>query len=243
MSSVSTVTALNREQVILDHMRQVKRLAHCIHRRCPAQVSIDDLVSAGTVGLIQAVDRYEPGRNVKLGALAGHRIRGAILDYLRQLDPLPRAVRRFQRDRDDAKLRLEVRTGGSPCELELAAELGLPIEKYRRLACTVQAASAVSLDGLLSEFIRPPHIVNARSRSDSSDLIDRLRALIADLPGRERTVVLGLQRGLTLREIGRELRVSESRVSQLKARAIARLRLAFGADGDGCPPHKPGKCR
>jgi RNA polymerase sigma factor (sigma-70 family) len=85
--------------MIIDHLPQVELLARRVHRRCP-QVELDDLISAGTVGLIRAVDRFDPTRNLKLKTLAEHRIQGALLDYLRQLDPLPRAVREFQKRRD-----------------------------------------------------------------------------------------------------------------------------------------------
>lgn len=93
------MTKSHREALILDHMPQVELLARRLHRRCP-QVEIDDLVSAGTVGVIQAVDRFDPTRNLKLKTLAEHRFSGATLDYLRHIDPLPRSVRRFQKQRD-----------------------------------------------------------------------------------------------------------------------------------------------
>ena len=93
------MTPSHREELILSHMPQVKLLAHRLHRRCP-QVEFDDLISVGTIGLIQAVDRFDPDRHLKLKTLAEHRIRGALLDYLRRIDPLPRSVRRFQKQRD-----------------------------------------------------------------------------------------------------------------------------------------------
>jgi RNA polymerase sigma factor FliA len=88
-----------REELILSHMPQVKLLAQRLHRCCP-HVELEDLISAGTIGLIQAVDRFDPARNLKLKTLAEHRISGALLDYLRHIDPLPRDVRRFQKQRD-----------------------------------------------------------------------------------------------------------------------------------------------
>ena len=93
------MTPSHREELILSHMPQVKLIAHRLHRRCP-QVEFDDLMSVGTIGLIQAVDRFDPDRHLKLKTLAEHRIRGALLDYLRHIDPLPRSVRRFQKQRD-----------------------------------------------------------------------------------------------------------------------------------------------
>ena len=92
-------TISNRDEMILSQMPQVELLARRLHRRCQ-QVELDDLISAGTIGLIQAVDRFDPSRNLKLKTLAEHRISGALLDYLRHIDPLPRNVRRFQKQRD-----------------------------------------------------------------------------------------------------------------------------------------------
>lgn len=90
------MTASYREELILSHMPQVQLLARRLHRRCP-QVELDDLISTGTIGLIRAIDRFDPKRNLKLKTLAEHRIRGAMLDYLRHIDPLPRSVRRFKK--------------------------------------------------------------------------------------------------------------------------------------------------
>lgn len=148
MSTVAVSTALDREQLILSHLPQVRLLATRLHRRCPHQVELDDLVSAGVIGLIQAVDRFRPERGCQLKTLAEHRIRGAMLDYLRSLDHLPRAVRQFIRHRDEQATRLE-RQLGRPAEPgELAEALGLEIERYRRLECTARAAEIVSLDSL-----------------------------------------------------------------------------------------------
>jgi RNA polymerase sigma factor for flagellar operon FliA len=119
-----------------------------MHRRCPPQVEFDDLVSAGTLGLIQAVDRYRPERGCLLKTLAEHRIRGAILDYLRKLDPLSRSARRFVRQRAEASLRLESQLGRPPEAAELAEALGLPIERYRRLEWAGRAGQLVSFDAI-----------------------------------------------------------------------------------------------
>jgi RNA polymerase sigma factor for flagellar operon FliA len=148
MSTVAVSTALDREQLILMHLPQVRLLATRLHHRCPNQVDLDDLLSAGVVGLIQAVDRFKPERGYKLKTLAEHRIRGAMLDYLRKLDPLPRSVRRFIRQRDEVRTQLDRELGRAPEAVEVAEALGLQIDRYRQLECTARAARTVSLDAL-----------------------------------------------------------------------------------------------
>ena len=143
MAVAEPVTAVNRDQLILDRLPQVHLLARRLHARCPREVELDDLVSAGTVGLLQAVNRFDPARQCKLKTLAEHRIRGAMLDYLRQLDPLPRAVRKFVRDRDAAQVRLAAQLGRPPDEDEIAEAVGVSVMRYRRLQVTVRAAKVV----------------------------------------------------------------------------------------------------
>ncbi len=137
----------NRDQLILDHLPQVELLARKLHRRCP-QVELDDLISAGTIGLIGAVDRFDPARNCKLKTLAEHRIRGAMLDYLRQLDPLPRAVRQFQKRRDAVTTPSE-----NPTPDELAAILGLSTRKVIQWSRMVRASKTIPFE-TLPESIR-----------------------------------------------------------------------------------------
>ena len=139
-----TTNASRRESLILDHMPQVELLARRLHRRCP-QVELDDLIQAGTVGLIQAVDRYDESRGCLLKTIAEHRIRGALLDYLRQIDPLPRSIRRFQKQRDAAIAEL-TGEGIDPSLDEIAARVGVPVKKYLRLSIAVLAADVVSIE-------------------------------------------------------------------------------------------------
>lgn len=146
---MSTVTSIaSREQLILDHLPQVQLLARRAHLRCHRQVEFDDLYQAGVLGLIRAVDRFDPERHCLLKTLAEHRIRGAILDYLRQLDPLPRSVRRFVRQREQAGLGLERHLGRQPDETELAEALGLPIRRYRQLDRVARAGLTCSLEAV-----------------------------------------------------------------------------------------------
>ncbi len=140
------MTASHREELILAHIPQVELLARRLHGRCP-QVELDDLISAGTIGLIQAVDRFDPSRNLKLKTLAEHRIHGALLDYLRHIDPLPRTVRQFQKRRDAAMAEL-ASVGEIPTCEQIAESLGVPIRKYVRLSLMVTASETVPIEGL-----------------------------------------------------------------------------------------------
>jgi RNA polymerase sigma factor FliA len=138
------MTQSHREQLILAHMPQVELLARRLHRRCP-QVELDDLISVGTVGLIQAVDRFDPSRNLKLKTLAEHRINGALLDYLRVIDPLPRTVRRFQKQRD-ALIAEFSSTGNTPSADQIAPTLGLSLQRYIRLSLMIIASDLISIE-------------------------------------------------------------------------------------------------
>lgn len=135
-----------REALILTHMPQVELLARRLHRRCP-QVELDDLVQAGAIGLIQAVDRFDETKNCLLKTLAEHRIRGALLDYLRQIDPLPRNVRRFQKQRD--AIAAEFAREGKIASLDdVAVSLGISAKRCSMMSLMVQASETVSMEEL-----------------------------------------------------------------------------------------------
>lgn len=136
--------------MILDHLPQVELLARRLHLRCP-QVELDDLISVGTVGLIKAVDRFDPSRNLKLKTLAEHRIQGALLDYLRHLDPLPRGTRQFQKRRD--AILASYAQAESPSQGQLAEMLGLTERKFVQLSRAVTASETVRLDDM-PDFMR-----------------------------------------------------------------------------------------
>ena len=137
------ITASRREELILSHLPQVKLLARRLHRRCP-QAELDDLMQAGTIGLIQAVDRFDEARGFKLKTVAEHRIRGALLDYLRQIDPLPRSVRRFQKRRDVLIAKL-LAAGEEICLTHIAQTLGISLNKYLLLSRMITASEAISI--------------------------------------------------------------------------------------------------
>jgi RNA polymerase sigma factor FliA len=227
MSTVAVSTALDRAQLILTHMPQVRLLAARQHRRCPPEVLLEDLISIGTIGLMQAVDRYDPRRKLKLKTLAEHRIRGAMLDYLRKLDPLSRSVRQFLRRRDEAVPRLQQRIGDAPRDSEVAAELKLPLSRYRLLDRAAQGSIVLSLENMTGS----DHVKSVRANDSAIEEMDFLRGLdsaIRNLPEPERTVMLAIQHGVSICEISRRLRKSQTHVSRIKSNGIDRLRMALG---------------
>ncbi len=138
------MSASNREDLILAHMPQVELLAPRLHRRCP-QAELDDLISARMIGLIQAVDRFDPSGKLELKTLAEHRISGALLGYLRRIDLLPRNVRRFQK-RCDAVITEFTGSGEVPSQEQIAKALGVPTNRYIRLSLMITESETISID-------------------------------------------------------------------------------------------------
>jgi RNA polymerase sigma factor for flagellar operon FliA len=229
----ATITPEEREQLILEHMPQVRLIARRIHDRLPETVSLEDLVSTGVVGLISAIDRYDPSHGVKLKTYAEYKIRGAILDSLRGLDWAPRQQRRRSKLIELAISNLEQSLHRAPSEEEIAAELGVPIGEYRDWLTEIRGLNLGSLESHPPEEDGRELLRFVADSEDSwpSNLLERaelrriLAQAIARMPAIERTVLgLYFQEELTLREIASVIQLHESRVSQLKTQAIARLR-------------------
>jgi RNA polymerase sigma factor FliA len=225
--------AEDREQLILQHLPQVRLIARRIHDRLPESVSLEDLVSAGILGLIAAIDQYDPSHNVKLKTYAEHKIRGAILDSLRDLDWAPRQRRKKSKQIEFAIARAEQRLHGTPGEDEIAAEIGIELEEYHRWLVEVQGLNLGSLEytsedgeqrGLL-EYISDTQDLSPAQLLERSQLEKLLSDSIEHMPPMERTV-LGLyyMEELSLREIAQVVDLHESRISHLKSQAILRLR-------------------
>jgi RNA polymerase sigma factor for flagellar operon FliA len=225
--------ASDRERLILEHLPQVRLIARRIRDRLPESVSLEDLVSAGIVGLIAAVDQYDPVHNVKLKTYAEHKIRGAILDSLRGLDWAPRQRRKKAKQIEFAISRAEQRLHRIPGEDEIAAEMGLDLEEYHRWLVEVQGLNIGSLEyagedgegkGLL-EYLSDDQEQLPSRVLERSQLEQLLSEAIRKIPPMERTV-LGLYylEELTLREIAQVVDLHESRISHLKSQAILRLR-------------------
>lgn len=222
-----------RERLILEHLPQVRLIARRIRDRLPECVSLEDLVSAGIVGLIAAVDQYDPAHNVKLKTYAEHKIRGAILDSLRGLDWAPRQRRKKSKQIEFAIARAEQRLNRVPSEDEIAAEMGVDLEEYHRWLVDVQGLNIGSLEytredgegkGLL-EYLSDDQDQLPSRLLERTQLEQLLADAIRKIPPMERTV-LGLYylEELTLREISQVVHLHESRISHLKSQAILRLR-------------------
>lgn len=228
MSAVAAMHCfVSREQMILDHLPQVRTVARKFHRRCPQEVLLEDLVSAGVVGLIEAYNRFDARRNLRFGTFAEHRIRGAIADYLRRLDPLSRELRRFQRERDAAMTRVSGQRAGDASDEEIARELGIELDRYRNLARLAQT-STFSLDEPGSESGLRREIPDPADDARESVLMRVVESAIRDLRGPERAVIVAIRNGDSQRAIAERLHVTEGRVSQIKSSALRFLRARLG---------------
>jgi RNA polymerase sigma factor for flagellar operon FliA len=220
-----------RERLILEHLPQVRLIARRIQERLPESISLDDLVSTGVLGLISAIDNFDPRHNVKLKTYAEYKIRGAILDSLRGLDWAPRQKRRRAKQIEAAIATAEQRLKCAPSEDEIAAELEISIDEYHEWLVEIRGLNVASL-----EYAGTDHGKDLlHYLPDSGDLpsealerleLERLLAhTIEGIPAIERTVLsLYYKEELTLREIAQVVNLHESRISQLKSQAILRLR-------------------
>ena len=222
-----------RDRLILDNLPQVRLIARRIHDKLPESVSLDDLVSTGVVGLITAVDNFDPSQNVKLKTYAEYKIRGAILDSLRELDWAPRQKRKKAKQIEAAISIAEQRLPRTPTEDEIAHELSLTLDEYHGWLVEVRGVNIGSLEYVGGEDDTRDLMQFISDREDDwpSNLFERaelerlLASAVEKMPAVERTV-LGLyyQNELTLREIATVMSLHESRVSQLKSQAVLRLR-------------------
>ena len=222
-----------RERMILEHLPQVRLIARRIHERLPDSVSLEDLVSTGIVGLISAIDRFDPSHNVKLKTYAEYKIRGAILDSLRGLDWAPRQQRKRVKQIEAAIAGIEQRIQRTPNEEEIAGELGLTLQEYHEWLVEVRGVNLGSLESSNSQeegrdllkFISDDETMWPSRLLERSELERVIADGIEKMPEMERTVLsLYYYEELTLREISKIVDLHESRISQLKSQAILRLR-------------------
>lgn len=210
----------------------VKRMAHHMLAKLPASVQIDDMIQAGLIGLMDALNRYEESQGTQFETYASQRIRGAMLDELRGNDWLPRGLRRSLREIEAAAAKLEQRLGRPPTEREMAKEMGISLTQYQQQLQEARGYQLFHLEDFSSgdndEFL-DRNCPDESSEPFGNLQDERFRAALIDaielLPGREK-MLMGLyyEQELNFREIAAILEVSESRVCQLHSQAVARLR-------------------
>ncbi len=232
--SITTRSNSNaREQLILDHYPLVRTIASRIIRRLPSSVELDELVNVGALGLIDAVDRFDPSRQVPFKAYAEIRVRGAIVDALRGADWVPRSVRRKVNRIEAAREKLMLELDRTPSRDEMAAALEISVGEYEDLCGDAQIRKLVSLDAPVDDENQTS--LSERISNDDEDLLStwgreelkvQVMKAVHCLPKKERTAVaLYYLHELTLKEIGEVLGVTESRACQLRSAGVKRLKF------------------
>jgi RNA polymerase sigma factor for flagellar operon FliA len=235
-----------RDRLILTYAPLVKYVAGRLGSGLPAHVDEGDLVSYGLLGLIGAIERYDPSRDVKFETYAMARIKGQIIDELRSMDWVPRSVRSRARNIERAIGELEARLGRAPTDEEIAKKLGVTVEELEESLSEIARSSIAALDELwtvsssggggdavaLIDTIEDESAPNPEGTLSETEQKEAVADAIQRLPEREKLVVtLYYYEELTLREIGEVLGVTESRVSQLHTKAILRLKAHIASAG------------
>ncbi|MDR2688727.1 MAG: RNA polymerase sigma factor FliA [Azoarcus sp.] len=228
---------LDIDHLVVSYAPLVKRIAYQLMAKLPASVEVEDLVQNGMMGLLDAIGRYEQGM-AQFETYAVQRIRGAMLDGLRDNDWVPRSLRRDMRRIEAAINQLEQQYGRAPSESELAACLGVPLDEYQHMLAEGRGHQLIYFDDFVHENGEDyldrhlgEHETNPLELLENADIRTQLVKAIEALPEREKMVMaLYYDEELNLREIGEVLGVTESRISQLHSQAVARLRAqVFGA--------------
>ncbi len=222
----------SQDEQITKYAPLVKRIAYHMMARLPASVEVDDLIQVGLIGLMDAVARFDGTQGAQFESYATQRIRGSMLDELREADWLPRHVRQKSRQIEAAIHRLEQRNGKAPTEQEISAELGMPIDQYQSMLGDVKCSQLLYYEDFSDED--SANFLERYLADGSSDPLSVLEdegfraslvAAIHNLPERERSMMgMYYEQDMNLKEIGAVLGVSESRVCQLHSQAVARLR-------------------
>ncbi len=225
-----------REQMLLEHLPTVRYVARRIHERLPQHVDLEDLISAGMVGLIDAFSKFDHSKQVQFKSYAQFRIRGAILDSLRTLDWSPRELRRKGRAVEEAIRTVTQRVGRAPNDQEIAVEMSLSLVAYQQLLGELKGLEIGSLHIERTEDSGDEELAYIPAAPEQDPLLQcmkgetrqRLIDAIDELPDKERLVLtLYYYEELTMKEIGLTLGVVESRVSQIHSSAVVRLRSAL----------------
>jgi len=231
---------LERERLVQQYAPLVKRIAYHLMAKLPASVQVDDLVQNGMIGLLDALGRFEEGMGAQFETYAVQRVRGAMLDGLRENDWLPRGLRKEMRRIESAIQKLEHENGRQPSEGELASSLDMSLPDYQKLLLEARGHQLVYLEDLSADdedyFDRHASGISLDPLAllEESDMRGALILAIEKLPEREKLMMaLYYEQDLNLREIGEVMGVTESRVCQLHSQAVARLRASVMGGEDG----------
>ena len=227
-----------RDQIVLDHLSLVKVIAIRVHENLPVHVDLDELVHAGVLGLFDAVEKFDASKNVAFQAYAKHRIKGAILDSLRQLDWASRDMRKHQKQVEAATRNLSLQLGRTPTESEVAQHMGVDAGKWRRMLIELHTLGLVSATtrtdedrDRTQEFAAAPDSQPDRMCAHRQLQVTLARAMKC-LPERyQKVVFLYYTNEMTMKEIGELLGVNESRVSQIHKTALRKMADALQSEG------------
>ena len=226
-----------RDRIVLDHLPLVKAIAIRVHENLPVHVDVDDLIHAGVLGLFDAVTKYDGTKNVEFQAYAKHRIKGAILDSLRQLDWASRDMRKRQKQIDTVTRDLAAKLGRNPTEAEIAREMEVSVERLRHMQMDLRNLGLVSVARNETENDRPQEFAaTAELQPDRmcerKELQVTLRRAIGCLPERyQKVVFLYYTNEMTMKQIGDLLGVNESRISQIHKLALKKMATVLESEG------------
>jgi RNA polymerase sigma factor for flagellar operon FliA len=226
-----------KEQIVLDHTPLIRYIVNRIAIRLPSHIDLDDLHNTGVIGLMDAIDKYDPDKNCKFKTYAEFRIKGAILDQLRSLDWVPRSVRQKSRRLERAYGEVEQRLGRTASEDEVADSLGIQIDKFHELLNQVRGISLINLEeirgtnadgdraGTFADIVEDVNSENPFASLKLTESKQMIADTIGTLPEKERLVIsLYYYEDLNMKEIGAILGITESRVCQIHTKSVLRLR-------------------
>jgi len=235
------ITAENREEVIIRYSPMIKYVANRIAMRLPPHIEVDDLISVGVLGLMDAISKYDSSRGAKFKTYAEFRVRGAILDELRAMDWVPRSIRQKASSVDKVVQSLQVKLSRSPEDEEVAKEMGISLEQFHTTLNETKSIPVFSLDdlGIAKDSGEQQSLLDCLAGKADADPQTQIRLIelkeiiakaIDTLPEKERLMVsLYYYEELTMKEIGAVLEITESRVSQIHSKAVYRLRTKLKA--------------
>src|SRR5438132_3998264 len=228
-----------RDRIVLDHLALVRAIAVRVHENLPVHVDLDDLVHAGILGLFDAATKYDPEKKVIFHSYAKHRIKGAILDSLRQLDWASRDLRRRHKQVEAATRDLSAKFERPPTEAEIAEKMGVEVERWRQMVVELRTVGLISASGRGNEHengAAPEFPAKQEFQPDSicakEELREMLMGAMKTLPERyQKVVMLYYTNDMTMKEIGNVLGINESRVSQIHKTALEKMAIALQSAG------------